>query len=398
MKKFFWIFAALAVCLAPLPATRAEAAVTYLPQIRNVGDVFDKLQEDKNGRKIGTYVYFTVDDWPDTESIENHLQGIAMYKDFYIFSNSDDPYGRLVFVSKLGDKDVDKKTIWKDTALEHPGGIQVIGDYLLMGAEGKEGGKDVGKILLYDLTPLNNSDPQVPGDPKTLLTIDGKSRASTVGVTDILQLNGIKLPYDKRVYIIGVTSGSKLDLYSTNQVGLDDIMGITELTLQATYDFSYDSDYHSMALFCSNNDNSLHFIGFRAPSSGATYRDTYDVYQLTDKNGHFIKDDKGRPKQIRYDQHCITEHYETAVHAGVHFRWGSGIQIESSSEIKLLVTKRNCNDKEMAINIFEPASDSIDNITPPEEPAKSGGGCSTFGFGMLALVAALWTVSRNRRR
>ncbi|MCL1940752.1 MAG: hypothetical protein FWG09_02325 [Synergistaceae bacterium] len=385
MKKIFCL--ALLLCIFAAPVWAAGSAL--LTKIDDVGAVFDNLRENEDGRKAGKFVIITVDDWPDTETIENHIQGIAYYNGFYIFSNSDSKNGKLVFVSTAAEAGVPKKAIWKDTPLRHPGGIQVIGDYLLVGAEGEDGGKNVGKILLYDLTPLNSSPPKLPEDPKTLLSIDGKSKASTVGVADIGRLKGAAVPADKSVYVVGVTSGSKLDLYSSNQVNKGDIAGITGLTLQTSYDFSFDSDYNSIALF-SGGDDALYFIGFRAPSYFASYRDIYDVYQLTDENGNFIKDGKGRPKQVRYDQYCLTIHEGLDRFAGVHFRWGAGIHIESGSEIVLFATDRNRDGKQVQINIFAPA----DGIWLPK---KKGGGCDAFGFGLLALISAVPFVRKKQR-
>jgi len=341
------------------------------------------------------------DDWPDVEEYSNHIQGYAIYKDlFHIFSHSDDKdYGRLIFVSTTGtvtnEKEYTPDNIYTmntpSDGYNHPGSIQLIGDYLLVGTENDD---DKGKIWLYDLTTIDTSGSQLLNNPKLLR--DNLSKASTVGVTDITMLDGKEVPSGKSVYAIGVMSNQELVIYTSNEVGTGNIMDIGPLTYRTRYVFKTNGDYHSIAFFCAA-DGSLCMVGFRAKSTGS-WDDHCDVYQLTRANGYFRENPR-----LLFTEQMKTNHGIMVGSFGVHFRWGAGLQIigdgEFSSDIRLIATQRNNIYGEVAINIFAPKkdSDSISMPPTPPSPDKGGSGCNAGGMSVLALAATVAVVRRKYR-
>ena len=402
-KKFFATVMFVCVMFILLTPPRAESVGSALfPRIgtysESVKEVFEKLSTD--GTKL--VMNIDADDWPDVEEYDNHIQGYAIYKDlFHIFSHSDnEDYGRLIFVSTTGtvknEKEYTPDKIYTmntpSDGYNHPGSIQLIGDYLLVGTENDDG---KGKIWLYDLTTINTSGSQFLKDPKLLR--DNLSKASTVGVTDITRLDGKAVPSGKSVYAIGVMSNQELVIYTSNEVNQGNIMDIGPLTYRNRYVFKTDGDYHSIAFFCAA-DRSLCMVGFRAISTGS-WDDHCDVYQLTYTDGSFRESSRRL-----FTEQMKTDHGAMVGSFGVHFRWGAGLQIigdgEFSSNIRLIATQRNNTYGEVAINIFAPKNDSMPDPTPEPQPTPSpnkggSGGCNAGVMG--ALAAVVWAICRGRR-
>ena len=403
--KFLFI-SALFICVASIfmMPPRAESAGSALfPKIgtlsESVKEVFERISTD------GTKIVMKIDgkNWPNVEEASNHIQGYAYYKNlFHIFSHSDNKdYGRLIFVSTTGEvkNNVEykpDKVYTVNTPLDkynHVGGIQIIGDYLLVGTAKDD---KHGKIWLYDLTTINTSDPGKPflGDPKLLR--DNIPEASAVGVTDITLLNNNTVSADKSVYAVGVLSGKELVLYSSNAVDTGKIMDVTSLQYQNRYIFDTSGEYQSIGLFCAA-DKSLCMVGFRAISTGS-WKDEYDVYQLTDKEGFF----RENPRILLNDVHVTCHHGAMPGSYGVHFRWGAGFQIigdgEYSSQIRLFATQRNHANSEVAINVFSEAEGS--EPVEPGGPSTSGkgSGCDSgvgIAWALLMLTALLGVRKRG---
>ena len=389
---------AMFILMIPPRAESAESAGSAIfPRIgtysESVASVFSKLSTD--GTKL--VMKIDADDWPDVEEYSNHIQGYAIYKNlFHIFSHSDDKdYGRLIFVSTTGtvtnEKEYTPDNIYTmntpSDGYNHPGSIQLIGDYLLVGTENDDG---KGKIWLYDLTTINTSGSQFLQAPKLLR--ENLPKASTVGVTDITMFDGKEVPSGKSVYAIGVMSNQELIIYTSNEVNEGNIMAIGPLTNQTSYVFKTQGDYHSIAFFCAA-DRSLCMVGFRAISTGS-WADHCDVYQLTYANGAFRESPR-----LLFTEQMKTNHGAMVGSFGVHFRWGAGLQIigdgEFSSDIRLIATQRNNIYGEVTINIFAPKkdSDSMPGPTPEPQPTPSpdrnGGGCNA-GMSFAALAVVWW--------
>ena len=187
----------------------------------------------------------------------------------------------------------------------HPGGIQVIGDFLLVPATGVDYDEGVARVFLYDLTSLNSgTTPRV----HNILTFSSDSAAS-VGITDVSTDKLYRFPNDTDPlpllpesfefykYIMGVYDydAEKLLLYRPNITWYLDGQGLSAFFYSpVTYDYGFDKigeigmsgkKYDNMALLRDTNGD-VWMVGLRGEpidwTGGLTGFTNYvDLYKLT---------------------------------------------------------------------------------------------------------------------
>ena len=290
-----------------------------------------------------------------------HIQGYARYRgngyDYHIFSHSDiySQMGHLYFISNdnqhsfmmvipaLPFKESDMQGALKSKNLwfNHPGGIQLIGDYLVVTVQGAKPTKTFGDntiIYAVNMFPLRSH--KRPYEIKEIMRLPGIAGAS-VGVVDAKcelpngarASNGIK-------YVIAVMDGESLKIYLSNATDRFS----NGLQYEYVREYKLNKMFHNIGLVCGNNGD-VYMIGFHKPVAGAT--DTCFLYTLTKDNGTMFVDKIANVSE----KHMTTSHDSVLLFHSVHFDYGAGLEIISNSQLVLYATRKDMEDKAL-INIF----------------------------------------------
>lgn len=281
----------------------------------------------------------------------HHIQSYTFYdrgKGFHIF-DANQTYNGQIYIAE-GEKGGTQVTRF-NTGFPHPGGMQIIGDYLLVGME--KG--NAGAVYMYDLTRVyqhpgsccGTKKNQPPSNPVNLLNTTGKSSASAVGITNVSAsrefsssdpfkdsyshgpLSGIR-------YVMAVhTYGKSVALYiSKPGVTLADP---SRLDFKQLTSFAATNSYDSMALL-SQPDGSVWMMGFRSyyTAHPATFQDYADLWRLTTISSGEV---------YIINQFVEARNFKTVSGTsgvnGPHFRWGPGLNISGSDRLRLNVPETN---------------------------------------------------------
>jgi hypothetical protein len=210
-------------------------------------------------------------------------------------------------------KDVSKGSGVYNPHFNHPCGIQIYKDYLVVPAIPFHTANalfyDSALIYVYDLTPLKRASPQAPSRLKEIMRVPKVNGAS-------LSCAGIiRLP-DNR-YALGHMTDSNLDVYlSTNKT--DDLLAST---WASTPNYKYklkasagNNKYQGIG-FLLNENSDLYMIGF--DTRNAINKDDYaDLYALT---GNRIWKNSGTLQTIA-EKHLIGGQ-------GARFTYGGALEI-----------------------------------------------------------------------
>jgi len=318
----------------------AEESVQY-PAYR-VKDltVFDNFQKTKDGRPEGvrSYVYYNE---PERETMNNHIQG---YGHFYspgiewnIFTRStDEDTGYIYFISSPPNnyKFEIKSPQGRGS---HPGGFQVYGHYMIVGVESETNSS----VFLYDLIPLASG--EKPGDP--VLLLEGSRKNLGVGAS-AMTFMGEK--GDK--FVFAVMTDYEVKIYTYNDVFIYDKIDKDKFvqvpaTTNSKYMSQFDGrSYQGIQLFC-DVQGSMYMLGmFSNTILGLPKQDYFDIYKLYDGPTDKWFDTPDR-KVNKREVKLIHREGELTPHAGVHFRYGSSMDILSEDEVQINACSRNFYDE-----------------------------------------------------
>lgn len=88
--------------------------------------------------------------------VEAHVQGVAMYGDYCLLTHNNRGYSKgVLLVMNMKSGKMVHKIKTPDEGYNHPGGIQVIGDFLLVPLEDSRHTKSI--IRLYDLANMTDT-------------------------------------------------------------------------------------------------------------------------------------------------------------------------------------------------------------------------------------------------
>jgi len=261
------------------------------------------------------------------EIASNHTQGIIRYKNFYITSSSDSKLGFFMVTENV------KSGKWFKfdcSDYNHPGGIQSLGDYMVVPIED---GNKKSKIRLYNLSGMKFND---KGDNAPTLykdfSIDRSKGASAAGITNQSIQNASR-------YVIAVYNepSKDIDIYvaPAEQIALEAAKFIK------TCSFAVPDEYKgfSSVSLVQNDQNDIYMIGMRKSSAGD---DWADLFKIDIDNKQFSN---------LVSRRFFTESHTIHGVDGVRFRWATGIYC-SDGNIKLLATQRNYVRKRLDINEF----------------------------------------------
>lgn len=288
-------------------------AETSNPSLQNIPTAFDNIKKD------GSTSVLT--GGPDYSRLStSHLQGMAVYHDVYIIAmnrHSED-LGELYFYDRTSNGLIGMKTIPvagnnganHERSYNHPGGIQVIGDYLLIPIQTQDYANSV--VQLWDISSLqqkNTSIRLVNGD---YLPASNSKRIGGIGIVN----RGSD-------FVIAAIDNSKVFFYQSDG---DDI---EEATYTHLFDATLARDASEVNLI-RQQDGSVYLVGFGVSTYFASYKDWGLLYRV-DFNDNKIDDEKERHFVSKADSSTIL---------GPHFRWGATAYYPTGTTLGIMTTQR----------------------------------------------------------
>ena len=252
----------------------------------------------------------------------NHIQGYSLY------DNQDDRAYALLTHSvstasyaHIAGGPIGENEKWGfKTYLEgwkHPGGIQVIGDYLLVPSEHETSSH----VALYDLRTLK---------VKELRRIEpfdlfAEHKAGSLGITSYTDADGVEY------YVMIVAHlNNENSVYHVYRAPAAD--GIENAQFTEVGAFPYEKDFQGFGLVTESETNNIYMIGLWSPSEGATFADYAYLYKLNTTTWSIGEE---------LDSiHMVSTGGAPGIF-GVHFRYGAGVYVNENGELTLSATERN---------------------------------------------------------
>lgn len=294
-----------------VPDTASDCAIA-VPDVR---DAFNSLPVNGSLTNLqgfsGSY-----------DAVSCHVQGYTQYdnsrEDRYTLlthSVSSASYAHIAAGTKNGSAKYGFKTYLKDW--KHPGGIQAIGDYLLVPTEQET----QTHIALYDLRSLPVQ--ELRRVESFDLAVDHK--AGALGITTYEDESGTEY------YLMIVAHLDEADsvyhIYRAPTSG-----GLENASFSEVGSFPFEKDFQGFGLVTEADTNAIYLIGLWSQSQGATYADYAYLYQIDTQNWTIGEE----LNQI----HMISAGGGIGTF-GVHFRYGAGVFVTPNQKLDVTATERN---------------------------------------------------------
>lgn len=256
------------------------------------------------------------------DPVVNHIQGYAQYESmdgepYAILTHSvgTAEYAHIVIGTKQGDEKLGYKTYLKDW--RHPGGIQTIGDYLLVPNEQETSAT----IALYDLRALT------VGELRRVesFNLQVNHKAGALGITSYEDEQGNAY----YVLIVAHLDGAN-SIYYVYQASAEN--GIESAEFQQVGSFALDKDFQGFGLVTESGTNRIYMIGLWSTTEGASYADYAYLYELDTDTWSLGEELNSR--------HLVSTGGGAGV-MGVHFRYGAGVSVSENGELTVSATERN---------------------------------------------------------
>jgi hypothetical protein len=282
--------------------------------VENIVFAFDSLPKHESGKRT---FYNNLD---VSDSKMDHNQGIAIYDQFTLISvnESEEKYGSI-FIFDNNTKKVISKYKVELEGMNHPSGMQSIGDYLVLGLQSKDYKQN--RVAFFDLTGLK-SNSQIKPISLSLNTLT--QSASAVGITTVKGEKGS----DDYHFVLAVSGDGSTTIYISSQtkIGLED-PGLKFNTGNVVLEKGFQG-----VQLLTQEDGKVFMIAFDSEGT-ATYDDFFFLYEL---QGNYISGE---------DLEMIQErkiHVVTSGNLGLlnpHCRYGTGVTIKDGA-ISCYVTGR----------------------------------------------------------
>lgn len=252
----------------------------------------------------------------------NHIQGYARYPgadnvQYAILTHSvgTADYAHIVAGPESGDEKWGFKTYLKDW--RHPGGVQVIGDYMFVPTEQDTSAH----IALYDLRTLQVN--ELRRVETFDLAVDHK--AGALAVTSYTDESGAEY----YVLIVAHLDGENTVYYVYRA---DAAEGIEAAEFEAVGSFPLNKDFQGFGLVTEESTNDIYMVGLWSPTEGATFADYAYLYQLNTDSWTVGE---------ALDQCHLTSVGGIPGMWGVHFRYGASVDVSQQGVMTLSATERN---------------------------------------------------------
>ena len=252
----------------------------------------------------------------------NHIQGYAQYQDaaggehvFLTHSVSTASYAHILAGAKDTGEKLGFKTYLKDW--KHPGGIQTLGDYLLVPSEQDTSAH----VSLYDLRALPTQ------ELRRVETFDLAvgHKAGALGITSYTAADGVEYYLLVVAHLNGENS-----VYHIYQAPA--AQGLEAAAFSEVGSFPFSKDFQGFGLVTEAETNDVYLIGLWSPSEGATFADYAYLYQLDTERWTLGEE----LEQI----HMVSSGGAPGV-MGVHFRYGAGVYVTPEQKLLVSATERN---------------------------------------------------------
>ncbi len=306
----------------------AIAAVTapdpYRPRVPDVPAAFNAVSKD------GVRHTYKGEPWVPN-MVESHVQGVAPCREYLFLTHNNKGYSRgYIIIINRDRKKMVQKFDTPDEHFNHPGGCQTIGSYVAVAVENS--GYSESYIHFYDLSGMTDT------TQPALLTYNlhsTKSGCGGVGITNYTEAAGAER------YLLAAYDNGKLDVYQSNPVPLSDPnLQFTQVGVTIKLP---ESGYSEVCLV-TQADQSIYLAGFRTDDLGLKNEDWADLYSITVSSTVSAKRLKSR--------HMYSKHGGVVGAAGVHFRYGAGLQVRSDLSLEFFATQRNFAGGEISTNTF----------------------------------------------
>lgn len=252
----------------------------------------------------------------------NHIQGYAVYTaqngmQYSVATHSvgTAPYAHIVAGPSAGNEKWGFKTYLQNW--RHPGGVQIIGDYVLVPSEQEA----AAHIALYDLRSL------AVGELRRVETFDlaVDHKAGAVGITSYRDSNNQEF----YIMIVAHLNGANT-VYHVYTAPAEN--GIETAVFSEAGSFASTKDFQGFGLITEAETNRVYMVGLWSPSEGATFADYAYLYELNTS-------DWSVGPEIE-NVHLISSGALPGV-MGVHFRYGAGVLVTEEGQLLLSATERN---------------------------------------------------------
>jgi len=337
------------------PVPEATPRSSHNTPVRNPKQIFDSL--NGNGKELDMKGNDSLpDDFqrPNLLSSKSqwhcHTQGFGVYGSKLIAShngNKNRQFGYFV-VSESGNVlghhyDAYYETPGDNRKFNHTGGLQIIGDYLVMGIETSDYQNSI--VALYDLKEINPSCGESHAAPRFVRLLRGvqDSNCLSVSISDFkIRQGGNDLNYFLMItHEDSGSEGSRFSFY----IAQGDDLATANFHLKFTHKGGL-KDYQGMSLLTEDIGESHDYANFYivAPFTtdvaGIPTHDYCDLWKLK-LSGDFGTTPVHEIEKVVDGKHFSTHGGASTLGRKVHFRWGSGVEIVNSDNYRLHTTERN---------------------------------------------------------
>jgi hypothetical protein len=293
---------------------------------------------------------------------KSHIQGFASYTDSNkrVFSHSYlGNYGYLIFSYSKKTDYIKIPTL--DKGFNHPGGIQAIGDYLLVPCETD----DDSHIRLYDMSLIKSD---LPPEPCPQFDIYRSAKAACAGITKYKDKFGEW--FLLAVCNSGTVKEGTCDFYKAKaEVSLPEckftkISECPMTTISGPYRENYDvQDINLVTQTMKNvtDDSEELFMVVFATIEVVPYVGTFEDRavlitikpKVEEKITEYTKNEYDGIESISFleDKYCRAKHANPIGTLGVHFRYGAALEVKED-RIVLYATGRNFSGGDVLCNYF----------------------------------------------